>query len=214
MGRCRGRRLGRRRLDGEETLRCCCTSLGGSKAQIDLEKIVGFLGRGGPRGRVVHDTSEVFGRGTSRESNVDDGSVGSDRLTIEEARMSDGAQTDALSGARSGWIWVDPDGWEKEFKMSVTRRRRNKQPLTRCNKCDCLQRGFNSSSKSGSKSRWSYLKYVLCMYMPKENKALADRRGNHPCRRWPISDKACKRQGQGAARGPCRGSPSQGPRRP
>lgn len=52
--RCRAWGVGRRGLDGEETLSRCYASLRWSKAQVDLEEIVGFLGRGGPCGRVVH----------------------------------------------------------------------------------------------------------------------------------------------------------------
>lgn len=52
--RCRAWGVGRRGLDGEETLSRCCASLRWSKAQVDLEKIVGFLGRGRACGRVVH----------------------------------------------------------------------------------------------------------------------------------------------------------------
>lgn len=55
VGRCRGWGVSRRRLDSEETLSCCCASLRWSKAQVDLEKIMGLLGRGWPCGRVVHD---------------------------------------------------------------------------------------------------------------------------------------------------------------
>lgn len=42
--RCGGWGIGRRRLDGDEALGCCCTSLGGPQAQVDLEKTMGFLG--------------------------------------------------------------------------------------------------------------------------------------------------------------------------
>lgn len=55
--RCR-RSVGWRRLDSDESLSRCRTSLRRSQAQIDLKKIVGFLGRGGPHGRVVHDRCE------------------------------------------------------------------------------------------------------------------------------------------------------------
>lgn len=71
VGRCRRWGVSRRRLDGEETLSCCRPSLRRTQAQVDLKKIVGFLGRGRPCGRVVHVSREMSGRGTSFESKTD-----------------------------------------------------------------------------------------------------------------------------------------------
>ena len=74
--------------------------------------------------------------------------------------------------------------------MSVTRCRRNKRLVrlvadaTNPSVCKC---GFNSSSKSGSRSP-DGATYEVLVYMPEENKALTDRRGNHPGPPWPISD--------------------------
>lgn len=49
-------------------------------------------------------------------------SAGSDRMKIEEAGMSDRADRQMRFQTQA---WVDTNGWEKEFKMSVTRCRRN-----------------------------------------------------------------------------------------
>jgi hypothetical protein len=54
VGRCRGGGISWRRFDSEEALRYCRSSLRWAQAQVDLEKIVGFLSRRGPCGRVVH----------------------------------------------------------------------------------------------------------------------------------------------------------------
>lgn len=89
VGRRRGWGVSWRRLDGEEALSCCCSSLRWSQAQVDLEKIVGFLGRGGPCGRVVHGFRELSGREKSRKNKMEDGRAKcwQRSMKIEEAGM-------------------------------------------------------------------------------------------------------------------------------
>lgn len=53
---------------------------------------------------------------------MEEPSAGSDRMKIEEAGMSDRAVRQMRFQTQA---WVDTDGWEKKFKMSVTRCRRN-----------------------------------------------------------------------------------------
>lgn len=108
VGRCRGWDVGRWRLDGEETLSCCCPSLRRSEPQVNLEKIVGFRGRRGPCGRVFHGFGKLpaVGQAVRAEWKIQEPNSGNDRMKIEEAGMSRSRQADALSDPR-----VDGCGW-------------------------------------------------------------------------------------------------------
>lgn len=133
----RGWGVGWRRLDGEEALSCCCPSLRWSKAQVDLEKIVGFLGLEGPCGRVVHGSRKLSGRETSRESRMEDGRAKcwQRSMKIEEAGMLDRQ----MRSQTQEWVDVSGYRWLGEIVQDVRDKVQTKHVASaRWNKSDCL----------------------------------------------------------------------------
>lgn len=108
-------------------------------------------------------------------------SAGSDQMQIERMGLSDGADKQVDARLDAGVMYVGGYRWLGESVQDVCGQVQRQgvdetkhEYCVRYNKSDSLKCSFNSSSKSGSRSRWSYSRYlpwygVLCTY-PKKTK--------------------------------------------